>query len=172
MKRMLCLLALFILTATATAAEPPAIGYVDMEKVLQDSDMGRKATAELEKKFGGQQQALGQEEQAIRQLQQTLNRDQALMSQAELDKRTGEIQQRIMELQKKAAAIQKEVTKEQTGLLEEILVLTREVAAKLASEKKLAALFERSRSGLLYIDDSLNLTSEVIKRLNARAKKK
>jgi outer membrane protein len=172
MKRVLCLLALLILTAPAAAAGPSAIGYVDMERVLQDSEMGRKATAELEKKFGGKQQELAQEEQAIRQLQQTLNRDQALISQAELDKRTSEIQKRIMELQKKAAAIQQEVSKEQAGLLEEILVVTRQEAAKLAREKKLAALFERSRSGLLYIDDSLDVTGDVIKRLNARPKKK
>jgi len=171
MKRLLFLLALLIPSVSPMAAQPATIGYVDMDKVLKESDMGRKALAGLEEKYGSQQGALGQEEQSIRQLQATLSRDQALMSQAELDKRTGEIQQRVLELQKKAAALQQQVNQDQAKLLEEILGLTREVSAELARSKKLSALFERSRSGLLYIDDSLNFTDEVIQRLNARSKK-
>jgi len=171
MKQLLCLLALFVLSAPTTAAEGATMGYVDLDKVLKESDMGREATAELEKKFGGDQKSIADEEQAIRQLQQTLRRDQALMSQAELDKRTAEGQQRVMELQKKAAALQKAVAADQSGMLEEILALTQGVASELAKEKKLSAIFERTRSGLLYIEDSLNLTDEIIKRLNAQKKK-
>ena len=171
MKRLARTLVLFLFAVPALAAEPATIGYVDMDRVIKDSDMGREAYAALEEKFGPKREAFAKEEQSIIQLQQRLGRDQALMSQAELDKRTGEIQQRVLELQKKAAALQQQVNQDQAKLLEEILGLTREVSGELARSKKLSALFERSRSGLLYIDDSLNFTDEVIQRLNARSKK-
>lgn len=171
MKRILCLFALLLLNLPALAAGPVTIGYVDVEQLLKESDMGAKALKALEEKYGPQQREFAEEELAIRELQQKLARDQPLMSQAELDKRKGEIQKRVQEVQKKAAAFQQEVSQEQSKAASEILKVAQKVIADVGKKKKLAAVWERSRSGLLYIDDSLNLTGEIIKALNARTKK-
>jgi outer membrane protein len=163
---LLCL----IFLSPALAAEPAAIGYVDMQRVLEQSAMGKKANETLKEKFSSPQKELAEEEQAIRELQQKTGRDAALMSQAELDKRKGEIEQRVRELQQKAMATQQELARDQAELGKKIITPAQEVIAQLAQEKKLSAVFERNQSGLLYIQDSLELTDEVIKRLDAREK--
>jgi outer membrane protein len=91
------------------------------------------------------------------------------MSQQELDKRTGEIQDRVKELQKKAAEFQARVAEEQASAGEDILKLAQQVITGIAKDKKLSAVFERTRSGLLFIEDSLDLTDEVIRRLNTES---
>ncbi len=172
MTRLAWILSLLILTVAAHAAEPATIAYVDVDKVLSESDMGRKAKEALEQKFAEPQKTLAAEEQGIIQLQQSLGRDQALMSQEELDKRKTEIQQRVLELQKKAAEFQQELNEEQNAMGGEILKLAQDLVAEIARERKLSAVYERTRSGLLYIDDNLNITAEVIKRLNAKTSAK
>ena len=171
MKRLATLFVLITLTATVHAVEPVTIGYVDMQRVIEESQMGKEARATLEKKYREPQKRLSEEEQAIRELQQKTNRDAALMSQAELDKRTAEVQERIQKFQKEAMARQQELGKDQAQLGGDIVKAAGGVISKLATEKKLAAVFERNSSGLLYIQDKLNLTDEVIKRLNTLANK-
>jgi len=167
MKRLATLFILATLCTAAYAFEPVTIGYVDMQRVIEESKMGKEARATLEEKYREPQQRLGKEEQAIRELQQKTNRDAALMSQAELDKRTAEVQERIQKFQKEAMATQQALAKDQTQLGGDIVKTAGGVISKLATEKKLSAVFERNSSGLLYIQDGLNLTDEVIKRLDA-----
>jgi outer membrane protein len=168
MNRIASLLALLMLCSPLSAAEPAAIGYVDMQRVIEQSSLGKQARETLEEKFADPQAALAKEEQAIRQLQETTSRDAALMSEAELEKRKTEIQERAVQLQRNAAAAQRELAQEQAKLGAGIIRPAQEIIAELAEEKKLSAVFERSQSGLLYIEDGLNLTDEVVERLNAK----
>ena len=167
MKQLASVFLLLAFLSPVSAVEDATIGYVDMQKVLEQSKMGKEANETLKEKYSPSQQELAEEEQAIRQLQQKTGRDAALMSQEELDKRTAEIQKRLRQLQEKAMTTQQEFTKDQTELGNKIIKPAQEIIAALAMEKKLSAVFERSQSGLLYIQDSLNLTDEVIKRLDA-----
>lgn len=168
MKQLGFLSILLLLTAPLCAAEPTTVGYVDMQKVLENSKMGRQAQDTLKEKFDERRTALEQEGQALGQLRQTLTRDQALMSQAELDKKKGELQNRLQKFQTEAAAVQKELQEEQNKLGSEILGPAQEIIAEIAKEKSVSAIFERRQSGLLYVDDALDLTDEVIKRLDTK----
>ena len=49
-----------------------------------------------------------------------------------------------------------------------IIKPAQEIVTELGKERKLTAIFERSQSGMLYVEEDRNLTDEVIKRLNAK----
>lgn len=171
MKQLVPLIIPFLLSTPVLAAEPKAIGYVDMQVVLDKSKMGQQAQQALKKKFEGRQQEFAKEEQSLRQMQQTLARDQALMSQTELDKKKAELEKRIGAFQKNATEAQQELVQEQNKLAAEILKPAQALVATVAKENKISAVFERQQSGLLYIDNGLDLTADVIKRLDAKGKK-
>jgi outer membrane protein len=168
MKQLAPLFLSLLLAAPAFAAETTRIGYVDIQAVLEQSKAGKKAQDTLKEKFAGRQQEFAKEEQELRALQQTLARDQALMSQAELDKRKGELQERARAFQEKAAKAQQELNEEQNKLGAAILEPAQKLIGEIAKEKKVSAIFERGQSGLLYIDDGLDLTADLIKKLDAR----
>jgi len=170
MKRFAYLLALLIPCSPLFAADAASIGYVDMQGVIERSKLGKQAHATLKEQFAEPQDALAKEEQSIRQLQESTSRDAALMSTAELEKRKSELQERVVNLQRSAAAAQQELAREQGKLGAGIIKPAQDIIAKLAKEKKLSAVFERNQSGLLYIEDGLNLTDEVIKRMDAKTK--
>lgn len=161
-------LALALVCLPLTAAEPVSIGFVDMQRVIEESKLGKQAFATLQEKYAEPQAALQKEEKEIVQLQQNLARDGALMSQAELDKRKGELQERIAMIQRKAAMAQQELSQDQAKLGSGIIKPAQEIVTELGKERKLTAIFERSQSGMLYVEEDRNLTDEVIKRLNAK----
>lgn len=171
MRSALCALALAAFCAPLTAAEPVTIGYVDMQRVIEESKLGKKAFATLQEKYAQPQAALEKEEKEIVQLQQNLARDGALMSQAELEKRKTELQERIGQIQRKAAMAQQELSQDQAKLGGGIIKPAQEIITTLGKERKLTAIFERSQSGMLYVEPELNLTDEVIKRLDAQSAK-
>jgi outer membrane protein len=170
MKRLVPLILPLLLAATPLAAEPGSIGYVDMQVLLDKSKMGQKAQEALKEKFAGKQEEFAKEEQSIRQLQQTLARDEALMSQTELDKKKGELKARVEAFQKQVAEAQQALVQEQNKLGVEILEPAQGIIEEVAKDKKVTAVFERRQSGLLYIDEGVDLTPEVIKRLDAKTK--
>lgn len=167
----LIFLSLLAIATTAFAADPGPVGYVDMQIILDKSKMGQDAQKALKEKFAGRQQAFAEEEGSIRQLQQILARDQALMSQTQLDSKNAELEKKVNEFQKKAAEAQKALMEEQNKLGSEILKPVEGIIAAVAKDKKVSAVFERRQSGLLYVDPGVDLTAEVIKRLDAKGKK-
>ncbi len=154
----------------AVDASAQDLGYVDMERVLQDSRMGKAAQAELEKRFGDKRTPLQEEERAIRQLQQNVERDKPLMSQKQLEKKEAEIKQRIETFEKEFTAIQKQILQAQQEEGRKILPPARDAVHEVAKKKKLAIVFEASQAGLLYLDPAIDVTDSVIKAMDEKTK--
>jgi len=163
-----CLLACGLAGAVALDASAQSIGIVNMERVLQDSEAGKQVQAALEQRFGEQQREFAGRERDIRQLQASLERDKPLMSKAQVEKKEQDIKTRIEAFEKDFQAIQKEVLEAQQTEGQKLLEPAREAVEKVAKDKKLGAVFEANRAGLMYLDDSADITDSVIKALDAR----
>lgn len=163
-------LALLGLGLSAQASAADAVGVVDMQRVLEESKLGQRLQKQLRDEFEPRTKDLAAEEREIAQMQQALNKDKPLMSKEQIAKREQEIKDRIEAYQKKALPIQQELMKAQQEKGREILGPAREVLNAVAKNKKLGVVFERGAAGLLYVDEGLDLTAEVIKQLDAKTK--
>ena len=164
----LALLASLILPTHAFAAD--SVGYVDMQRVIEQSKLGQRLQEQLREEFEPRGQALAQEEQEIRQRQQTLERDGPLMSADQVSKEEAEIDTRIKAYQEKATALQQEIMKVQQEKGREIIVPAKDSINAIAKKKKVGMVIEPGMSGLLYVDETLDLTSDVIKHLDDTTK--
>jgi outer membrane protein len=166
-RRIVTILALALPFATLEAA---SLGYVDMQKVLEQSTLGKKVQEELRKEFEPRAQELGKTEAEIRQLQETLARDSALMSADQVKKKEAEIKQRIEAYQKAGGALQQEVAKVQQQKGREVMAPAQKAVDAVAKQNKLPMVVERSLTGILYLDPGLDITDDVIKHMDASAK--
>ncbi|UHD16667.1 OmpH family outer membrane protein [Thiocapsa bogorovii] len=157
-----------IVPAHALAAD--VLGYVDMQKVLEESKLGKRLQDELREQFEPRGQEMAAEEQEIRKVQQSLERDAPLMSAEQVSKQEADVQKRIEAFQEKANAIQQEIMKVQQTKSREIIGPARESITAVASKKKIGMVVEPGMTGLLYIDKTLDLTPEVIKHLDEKTK--
>lgn len=110
------------------------------------------------------------EEQEIRKLQQSLERDGPLMSADQVSKQEADVQKRIAAFQEKANGIQQEIMKVQQAKSREIIGPARDSISAVAKKNKIGMVVEPGMSGVLYLDEKLDLTAEVIKHLDANTK--
>ncbi len=159
-----------IIALPAVAANTLSVGYVDMQQVLEQSKLGKRLQEQLRKEFEPRARAFAQDEQQIQALRQALERDKALMSKDQLAKKEKEIQGRIEDYQKKTQPLQQELMKVQQEKGREIVAPARAAVNAVAARKKLSMVVEHSQAGMLYIDPSLEITSDVIQELDAKTK--
>jgi len=158
---------LILASMLPVAALATEIGYVDMQQVLEESNLGKAAQASLEEQFGDEQQAFAREEAEIRQMQQALQRDKPLMSEAQLEKKESELRSRIEQFEEAFTKIQRQLAQAQQQEGNKILKPARDAVIRVAKERNLGAVFEANQSGVVYLDDEGDITDEVIKTMNA-----
>ena len=173
MKRRFALFTAALIMAAPTlalAADAIHIGYVNMQQVLEESKLGKLAQGTLKEKFGPRSEEFAKEEAAVRQQAATLERDKPLMSKDQISKKEAELKDKMDALQKQFSGVQQELAKEQQKLAQAIIGPAQEAVQALSKEKKMSVVFERSQAGLLFIDEGLDMTKEVIKRMDERTK--
>jgi outer membrane protein len=171
MARPLLVVALVLSAILPTQAlADSVVGFVDMQQVLEESKLGKRLQEQLRTEFEPRGQTMAEEEQSIRKLQQTLERDGPLMSADQVKKNESEIETRIEEFQKKANAIQQELMKVQQEKSREIIGPARDSIKAVAKKNRVSMVIEPGMSGLLYLDESLDITADVIKHLDANTK--
>jgi outer membrane protein len=155
-------------------AEPPRaypegakIAYIDIQAVASNSVEGKAATGrlqELEKKKVAEIQAKTKQLEDARTKQQTsstiMNDSARLSLEKEVDKLTREVQFLQQEAQSERQALQAELQVEFQRKLNPVL-------EQIGKEKNLHMLVDIQNSGAVWVDTGLDLTQEVIKRLDA-----
>ena len=146
--------------------EGAKIAYIDIQAVASNSSDGKAATArlqELEKKKIGEIQAKTKQLEDAKTKQQTsstiINDAARLSLEKEVDKLTREVQFLQQEAQSERNALQTELQVEFQRKLNPVLEL-------IGKEKNLHMLVDIQNSGAVWVDTGLDLTQEVIKRLD------
>lgn len=171
MSRLYLFVALMLSIALpAHAANETTVGYVDMQKVLEESTLGKRLQDQLRKDFEPRAKELAEQERAIQQMQQELASNKPLMSNDQVKKKEQEIQSKIEAYQKQARPVQQDLMKVQQEKGREIIGPARKAVDTVAKKKKLGMVVERGLAGLLYMDDSLDITDAVIKQLDSSTK--
>jgi len=161
---------LSLLALLPSIALAQGIGYVDMERVLQESAMGQAAQQRLEQRFSERQQPFAEEELAIRRMQAQLDRDKPLMSTAQVEKTEREIKDRIERLEQDFEAVQREVMQAQQEEGRKLIEPARQAVIAVAKQKKLALVFEAGQINAIYVDEAAEITDAVIAAMNARGR--
>jgi outer membrane protein len=147
--------------------EGAKIAYIDIQAVASSSVEGKAATGrlqELEKKKVAEITEKNKQLEAARTKQQTsstiMNDSARLSLEKEVDKLTREVQFLQQEAQSERQALQAELQVEFQRKLNPIL-------EQIGREKGLHMLVDIQNSGAVWVDTGLDLTQEVIKRLDA-----
>jgi len=145
------------------------VGYVDLQKAILTVNEGKRAKAQLEKTANEKQTQLTQREQKLKELQEKLGATMG-SDDPEAQAKRAEFQQRLMELQQVFMKEQQELEQLQQKELSAITAKMREVIAEIGKKGGYTLILEIQENRLLFAQDHLDLTNEVIRRYNAKYK--
>lgn len=174
MKRLITVTALAVLAVSnmASAADKPAIGYVDVRTVLLESKAGKQHKTEIEKIVKDKQAALKKEEEKLKALQQNLEKEMLTLSDAQKQEKQRGFQEKVQALQKNAQEAERDLRQKDSEYSNKAIEEMRKVIAEVAKEEKLSLVFGKSEMSILYSEEGMDITSKVIQKLDSRAGKK
>jgi outer membrane protein len=157
----------------AKAQEPPklAVAVIDVNLLVQDSAAGKEAMVRLKKAQDEKVADRKKLTDEISGLQKQLESQRSTLTDSKIADLQKQIEDKSIALKRFDDDAQQQLEearrKELDGLEKQIMPIIQE----LGKERKLLLIFNKFQSGLVYADDSVDLTDEVLKRFNTRVTK-
>ena len=166
------LVSLMILGAwSGSALAQVKIGYVDFQRALLETEDGKQAKAALEKMKVSRQQKLDDDQKKLRELQKSLEQQKAFMKEDVRKQKEQEFGAKLKALQMTFAKLQKELAAEEAKLTRGIIQRMGGILADIGKRDNYTMILEKSESRILWAQQSLDLTNQLIRLYNQSANK-
>jgi outer membrane protein len=160
-------LALLLAPAAARAAELK-LGYVDLDRAIEEVDEGKAAKAQLKKDFDEKQKRLDEKQDEFKKLKADFDKQAMVMSEAARKEKGAELEKRFLDLQQFAMQLQKDLSERERAATAALFDKMAVVVKEIAEAEGFTMIFERRGAGLIYAPVSLDVTNELIRKYNGR----
>ncbi len=166
--RLLTLLALLAAPAAAQpAAHPFKIGVIDPERIVAESARGKLAVERLNSERDKRLAEGNRLRQEIADLQKRMNDGRLSLGEDKLKQLNDEIEEKTIGLQRYGENAQREMTKLEKEVMDPIEEDILKIINQIGAEQGYTLIFKKFQSGLVYADDSVDMTTQVIQRFDA-----
>jgi outer membrane protein len=143
------------------------IGVVDLQKVLMETEAGKKARESLGTFMKNRQALIELEEKELKRMEDDLIKQASVLSANAKRDREEQLRRRVLEFQQKANEMNREVQEKQKEVLEGFRDRAERVVAKVAQQLGLSMVMDKGRGGpTVYSDTSLDISEKVITEFN------
>lgn len=156
--------ATFMGSTAAMAAQAADVAVVDWQQALLDTSAAKQSMNQLKNKLGSRPQQLQSMGQELQQMQQRLQRDGATMSEAARNQLIQQLQTKGTEFQKVRAQLEDERQGQEEQFLRSARPRLDAAIKQVVQRHGVKVLVDRT--GVIYADDALDLTSEVTQAYN------
>ncbi|MBI5739230.1 MAG: OmpH family outer membrane protein [Nitrospirae bacterium] len=170
MKKILMIFAAVLLFALGAQAAEVKIGYVDLNKALNESDEGKKAVKTLEELFKTKQTVIEEKRMELTKLTEDLQKQSSILNQDAIKEKQDERERLGRDFQRMVKDAEEEVDKKRSAFMERILKDLSEIVNKTGEEEGYTAIFERVQGGIIYMPEKLDITVSIIKKYNEASK--
>ncbi len=160
----LTFVALFAMVSVVAAADTAStglkIGVVDMQTLAQDSDPAKAGRAELEKKYGKERKELEDEGEKLRKRAEKL-KDPKASEESKLA-----FLRAKQDLDQKTRNFMRKVEQDEVKMRQDMIVLVFNATYNVAQSKKFNFVVDVTAGGVLYAEQSMDLTRDVLAEVN------
>jgi outer membrane protein len=156
-------------TRAAAADSTKKIVTVNIQEVLLGSEAGQEVKKVLEEKVGEFQAKFQQDQEEADALRSEIEKKSSVWSQEVREEKERDYQKRVREIQLKSEDAQFELQQLEKQVMSPILNELQKVIKEVGEEKGYDMIID-SRAGILYVDESLDISEEIRKELDARQK--
>jgi outer membrane protein len=147
------------------------IGYINIQKIVLESRVGKESKAVFEKDVEAMRAKLGAKEKEVAATEADLKASVARAKPEERKAREDALASQIKELRRLRQDLESELKKKDTELTSKILKEVFEITRKIGAEKKYTMILQANPQ-IVYMDKATDITDEVIARYDSQYKKK
>ena len=158
--------AALVLAAALPAAAQSRVAVIDVQRVVAESDPGKEAIQKLKVISDAKVQEGQTLQQEMATLQEQFNKQRFTVSEQRLAEMTKELEDKNIAIRRFEDDAKRELEearrRELGGLEERILPIINQIG----QEEGITVIFNKFQSGLVYADEAVDITDDVIRRFN------
>jgi outer membrane protein len=158
--------------ASSYGADVAKIGVVSFQKILEKSDAGKKATAEINKRGKEMETSLKTKGEEIDATKKKLEREALVMSKEMREQKEREIRISINDFKTLKNKYMADFKQHEARLVRDIQKEVLEIVSEMGKKEGFLVIFEKREAGVLYSPDSIDITDRLIQKYNAIFSKK
>lgn len=170
MKRLTVVLSVlaFIFTLSSFAQAEIKIGVVDLFKVLNESEEGKRSIGELQKMVDSRQKSLEEKQKKIQSLREEYEKKKSVLNEEARKSKEEEIERLGRELQRTVADYQVELQKKQNEITQSMLKEIRQIINEFAQKEGYSLILERAEQLLIFVTPTIDITDRIIALFNQK----
>lgn len=146
---------------------PSHVGVVDLQRVLLDTDAGKRARDVLSNFMKNRQAVIELEEKELKRMEDDLVKQSSVLSAGGRRDREDLLRRRVAEFQQRATEMNREVQEKQKEVLEGFREKAERVVGRVAQQLGLLVVMEKGKGGpTVYSDAALDISAKVIEEFN------
>ena len=169
MKYWLVILLLALSGTFASAQERVKIGFIDIQRVLSESQPGKRARERFQAQVKKAEADLQKEKLELDRIRSDLDKKGPLLKEDERRNLEADFQKRSVNLQRSMTDYQQDLRQKDGEMTNDILKELEKIVSEVGKADKFTLIMERSQ--ILYSDQGVDITNKVIEVFDSRVKK-
>ena len=151
--------------AAGGPTKPPKIGYVDLQRSLNETGAGKRAKGKLESDKKRKQDELDKKQKELQGFAAELDKQRVVLKPDVLRQREKELQEKYVKLQERYFQLQQDLAKQEAQLVREIFGKAAPIIQEIAKRDGYTMVLEKNEGAVLWADATIDLTTEVNQKL-------
>ena len=168
MKAVCSVIAGLLLGNVAFAQTVPKIGYVDLQRALNESEAGKKAKEEFKAQVDKLQASLKKQKDEIDSLKNQLEKKSAVMKEAQRSNLEEDYRKKLRDFERNYKDSQTDLQQKDNELTGGIIKDLQEIIRDHGEREGYTLILESTSSAVLYGSKSADLTEEIIRQYNSQ----
>lgn len=158
----------FLLPSVSASAAENKIAFVDLEYALNNVDAGKKAKAILDQNYKQQREVLDSAAANLERMSNELESTSLVLSDDARRKKKVELEVAYAKYEKDKKTAFEQWQKKESNLTRDLLEGLTEIVQEIGREGGYTFILERHDASVLYAQENIDLTREVIDRFNKK----
>jgi outer membrane protein len=163
----LVMVAAGVMHANAAGTAPTKVAYVDLQRTLQETQIGQKAKSNLELEKTAKQNQVNQKKDDLKKEADDFDKQRVVMKPDAVQAKQDELQQKYAELQDLFMQLQQDLAKKEAALTQDVFKAAQPIIQSIAQRDGYTIVLEKNESAILWADTTFDITAEVDKRLDS-----
>ncbi len=159
---------IFTLSFVSFAHAQLRIGVVDLYRVLNESEEGKKSVNELQNMLEARQKTLEEKQKKIQSLKEELEKKRSVLSEDARKAKEEEIERLGRDFQRTAADYQVELQKKQSEITQSMLKEIRQLINDFAQKEGYNLILEKAEQIILFTTSEVDITDKIISLFNQK----
>jgi outer membrane protein len=163
------LAAIALAYAPAAYAEGPSFATVNIQKIMQESNAAKSVREQIDGKMKALQSELSKKDEQFQKEHQEIEKQRSALSKQAFEEKTRSFSTKVTSAQKEVQSKKAMLDNAFERAINDIQKAVTEIIAGMAKEKNFTVALPTSQ--ILYADEKLDITSEVLTKLNQKLPK-